>query len=357
MRCLTLATALQSRGYVCHFVMGNHPGNLAKLVLAAGMKVHLIELSGNRFGPRESACKDFYVPWLGRSWEDDAKECVTILRKLKSEWLVVDHYSIDRRWESKVSKHVRGILVIDDLADREHHCDILVDQNLGHRAEHYKCLVPADCSLLTGPEYALLRPEFRQFRQKSLNRRGKETGTRILICMGGADGDNVTGAVVDAFSMDKSLPSCITLDIVMGPSSPWIDEVRSQVELLPCRATLSVGVNDMAQRMCDADLCIGGSGTMSWERCCIGVPSLVFVLADNQKEIAESLVKSGAVCRLELPIDIDIFGAAWKRILEDRFLAKEMSARAAKIVDGLGCRRVITRLFERTAYEGYGALQ
>lgn len=157
MRCLTLATALREKGATCAFVCRSHPNNLIALLRQKGFTVYELPQGTE---PRSS--DDLGVPL-----EVDAQQTQTLLEKLgQVDWLVVDHYGIDANWERFLRPWVKRIFVIDDLADRPHDCDVLLDQNYTHRQDRYDGLVPAHCSLLLGPQYALLRSEFIAAREK-----------------------------------------------------------------------------------------------------------------------------------------------------------------------------------------------
>jgi UDP-2,4-diacetamido-2,4,6-trideoxy-beta-L-altropyranose hydrolase len=232
-------------------------------------------------------------------------------------------------------------MVIDDLANRPHECALLLDQNLGRVASDYDGLLPGGCQRLIGPRYALLRPEFAKLREQSLKRRRHPELQRILISLGGVDRTNVTGRVLEALS-ESSLPTSTELDIIMGAAAPYLDEVRQQAARLPFRATVSVNVRDMAQRMCLADFSIGAAGSTSWERCCLGLPTIVVVLADNQKQSAEFLSKH----RIAIIVrTVEEIISTFTRFSDKGRMLRDfcsMSCAAKELVDGDGCRRVAT---------------
>jgi UDP-2,4-diacetamido-2,4,6-trideoxy-beta-L-altropyranose hydrolase len=234
---------------------------------------------------------------------------------------------------------VGNLIVIDDLADRDHHCDLLLDQNLGRLPASYAGRVPEGCVCLTGTRYALLRDEFRQWR----DRRPPESRTgcirRILVTLGGADPDNVTGEVLSALSHCELAPG-ILVDIVMGHSSPHLAAVRAQVRELPFRATVTVGATNMAERMVLADLAIGAAGATTWERCCLGLPSLVVAIAANQRTFLRVVAEQGLSAVADLS-DLDAAVCTFVGRMQaepDQYFAMVDHASAA--VDGLGASRV-----------------
>ncbi|MGR2736822.1 UDP-2,4-diacetamido-2,4,6-trideoxy-beta-L-altropyranose hydrolase [Billgrantia sp. Q4P2] len=294
MRCLTLADVLKSRGSECHFLCREHSGHLIGLIRSKGYTVHELpcELE-SPIGSTGSA----HAAWLGTSQEQDMLACRPILQMIKPDWLIVDHYALDICWEESLRPFCDRLMAIDDLADRTHCADLLLDQNLGRQAVDYVGLVPDHCCVLLGPAYALLRPEFSEWRQASLERRQKPQLRHLLITMGGVDIDNVTTRVLEVLRY-CNLPNDMYVTIIMGATAPWLDVVQQRARMLSCTTVVLANVSGMAQHMADADLAIGAAGSTSWERCCLGLPTLMLALAENQLPIAECLHKAGAAIHL-----------------------------------------------------------
>jgi spore coat polysaccharide biosynthesis predicted glycosyltransferase SpsG len=197
--------------------------------------------------------------------------------------------------------------------------------------------------VLAGPRYALLRPEFREWREASLSRRAREPGLRrLLINLGGVDKDNVTGQVLDAL-ITCDLPENLQISVVMGASAPWRESVTAQARTMPWPTEVVVNISDMARRMAEADLAIGAAGSTSWERCCLGLPTLMVVLADNQREIADALAAKSAALSLDLT-ELEASLAAQLNTLSTPGALTAMSQQAAVLVDGDGSDRVIMAL-------------
>jgi UDP-2,4-diacetamido-2,4,6-trideoxy-beta-L-altropyranose hydrolase len=233
-------------------------------------------------------------------------------------------------------------MVIDDLADRTHDCDLLLDQNLGRQESDYLRSVPTACTKLIGPEYALLRPEFARLRSESLTRRSEPELKRVLISLGGVDEHNVTSAVLRTLR-DGDLPDDCRLTIVMGPNSPWLDAVRKEAATLPWATEVRVGVSDMARLMAHSDLSIGAGGGTTWERCCLGLPTVMIVLAENQLAAAKAL--GDRVVSLLSPQDIST-GLSESLHMAAKSLGC-LSRLAAELVDGLGVERVYAAMEAR----------
>jgi len=289
MRCLTLAVELKKQGAEVEFICRAHEGNLIGRIELQGFKTHVLPLSQN------TAIDDalYGSQWLGANQQEDAALCLPILEKIKPDWLIVDHYSLDQTWQSVLAECFSKLMVIDDLANRKHQCNVLLDQTYGRNENDYAGLVPKCSQLLLGSEYALLRPEFAEWREYSLQRRIKPNFKKLLITMGGVDPDNVTGELLDALK-DCSLPKELEISIVMGPTAPHLKKVQQQAELLPYKTNVLVDVRNMAEIMANAGLAIGAAGATTWERCCLGLPSMMVVLADNQKDIAGFLKQKQA---------------------------------------------------------------
>lgn len=352
MRCLTLADALVARGAACAFICRAHPGNLLDLIRSKDHAAHALPVTSESVGassPADIAVGDEPAPvhsyWLGATQAEDAEACAPIVAEFQPDWLIVDHYALDARWELLLRPHCRRLMVIDDLADRAHACDLLLDQTFGRHAKDYQAWVPRDCQVLCGSQYALLRPDFAALRADSLQRRARPQLRQLLITMGGVDKDNATGAVLKALRVSP-LPADCQVTVVMGTTAPWLSEVKQLARDMPWPTRVLVGVNDMAQLMAKSDLAIGAAGATSWERCCLGLPTAMLVLAENQRSAAWSLECAGAVRMLQLgnglPYELaDLIG----NVSDSGEALLRLGACASTITNGKGCQRVSDRLF------------
>lgn len=347
MRCLTLADALKADGAECHFICREHPGHLLDFIRSKGYNTHSLINASSPVDPVVvDAVQPVHAHWLGTTQLQDAAASIAILETIKPEWMVVDHYALDASWEASVREHARKILVIDDLADRNHLCDLLLDQNLGHSKQDYVGRVPENCRLLIGAQYALLRPEFARLRSASLKRRRVPQLAHILITMGGVDQQNASGAVLRALK-SCALPEDCTISVIMGLTAPWIEDVSEAAEQMPWPTEVLQNVTDMGARMVAADLVIGAAGGSAWERCCLGVPTILVILADNQKSGAGALAASGSAIVLG-PVSAICDGlkpAVYSLTHTGKLRA--MSQSASNVADGLGVQRVIKYMGDR----------
>lgn len=289
-----------------------------------------------------------YGGWLGTDPATDAGQTLSVLDGETVDWLVVDHYALDSAWERSLRTVCRRLAVIDDLADRHHDCDLLLDQNLGRAEAAYANLVPGGCKVLAGAEHALLRPEFAALRGNSLARRQSGALRRILVAMGGVDKDNVTGQVLSALKSCMLAPEAV-ITVVPGSSAPWLAQVRAVAATMPWPTAVEVNAPHMARLMVDSDLAIGAAGTTAWERCCLGLPSLMMVLADNQRRGAAALAAANAALLLKGGENLPLELAEKLAQLCDRQTLLAMQSACAAITGGQGARQLAAELIDGRA--------
>lgn len=351
MRCLTLAHALRERGSQSSFICRPHTGHLLDLIQKRGHRAITLAPADDEFSPPASPTHSL---WLGTDWASDAEQSRQALGDQIVDWIIIDHYALDRRWEQALRPHTQRILAIDDLADRPHDCDLLLDQNLGRLAQDYKTLLSRSTQTLIGPAYALLRPEFAQWREVSLRRRVFPHLKNLLITMGGVDQTNATCQVLASLA-ECELPADLRITVVMGLTAPWLEHVKAQAAVMPRSTQVLAGVNNMAELLTDSDLCIGAAGSTSWERCCLGLPTIQLVLAANQKKINAELELSRSV----MPVQLDNLKYELPRLIARLMcpdLLREMSKSAASVCDGQGVINTV-RWLEKDFYENHASLQ
>ncbi len=333
MRCLTLADALKQRGVQTRVLSRHLPGYLRDMLVAKEHEFMLLN------GRSVEALQDdlAHSHWLGTSQLVDAQDSIQALSDQVWDWLVVDHYALDIRWESLLRKTAKNILVIDDIADRQHDGDVLLDQNFYTDMDtRYAGKVPAYCRLLLGLRYALLRDEFRQLREQVRPRTGPVR--KVLVFFGGVDADNYTARAIEALANIGGQD--LHVDVVVGAQHPHLKEIE-----LTCADhgfVCHVQTNRMAELMASADLAIGAAGSASWERCCMGLPALAFPTASNQRPLVEAAAvrgllyaprsQSNGTPSLELHL---------KALLDNPRLLESVSRRSVEAVDGRGVQRVL----------------
>lgn len=337
-RCLTLAKALRKREVKCEFICRPHVGNLIDLIRREGFEVTELSSSGNSGKSGVGEISLAHENWLGVHWREDSEGVILALNGRRSDWLIVDHYALDSRWEKTLRPYFKKIMAIDDLADRVHDCDVLLDQSLVEDwSRRYEGLTPANCRHLLGPQYALLQSEYTKCLPFAAPR--LKHIRNILIFFGGVDNLNLTGMAIQAFTgLNRS---DISLDVVISSSSIHSETIKSQIQFFK-NITLHETLPSLAQLILKADLAIGASGTTTWERCCLGLPSLVVTVAKNQRLIAKVLHERGIVRWLGDPVDVssNTIQAEILRLLNKEGEVKSWSERCKGVVDGRGADRM-----------------
>lgn len=281
MRCLALAGQYRAEYKEVVFICREMPGNLMGFITEQGyemVKIPHIETLPND------------------AWKLDLEFTTIVLKELKRsvDLLVVDHYCLDAKWEAPLRRFTKQIMVIDDLANRHHNCDILLDQNLYPDMEsRYIGLVPTHCQMLLGPRYALLRPEFYEARKKLRARDG--IVKQILIFFGGSDPTNETAKALQTIKMINR-PD-ISVDVVVGINNPYKDDIQHICNKM-ANVTYYCQINNIADLMVKADLAIGAGGSTTWERCFLGLPTLIVVTANNQRKMVAEVVRKGMAWNL-----------------------------------------------------------
>lgn len=324
MRCLVLAVALREKGARVAFLCQEVLGNLNLYLEQNGFKVHRLTPSSTGF-----------------DWRHDATESKEILVDIKHgvDWLIVDQYCIDEQWEVILRRFVKKLMVIDDLANRPHDCDLLLDQNLYEDMEHrYDGLVPDDCIKLFGTGYALLRAEFSEVRRVLRLRDGRIR--RILFFFGGSDPSNETAKALQALRLLKRQD--IAVDVVVGISNPYREEIKKSCATMP-NATFYCQVSNMAELIARADLAVGAGGSTVWERCCLGLPSIVVITAENQRPVTEYLARRAVLTNLgDAAITTpESYCNAMRQMIRDPGLCLSQSQKSMELVTGNGREAVL----------------
>jgi UDP-2,4-diacetamido-2,4,6-trideoxy-beta-L-altropyranose hydrolase len=345
MRCLTLADALFERGAQSTFICRPHAGNLIDMIRQRG---HAAIALATTDDPFTAPADPSHAKWLGTDWATDAEQTRQAMGDQVVDLLVVDHYALDSRWEKILRPQAKRLLAIDDLADRPHDCDMLLDQNLGRQAEDYFGLISRKSQTLIGPEYALLRPEFTQRREYSLQRRANPQLKNLLITMGGVDKANATGQVLDALTRCE-LPDDLCITVVMGPSAPWLSQVQALAATMPRPTQVLACVTNMAHLMSESDFCIGAAGVSAWERCTLGLPTIILILAANQRSGAMALQAQGAAWLADTTKPLRTQLRSLFAMDELNTALKKMSQDAAKLTNGNGVSKVVELLLHTNA--------
>ena len=338
-RCLSLAKILRETNLV-KFICREHVGNHIPLVESAGFYVHRLPYNSNFFVKKNK--RDLYLNWLGENKTEDARQTSFILEKNHADKiLIVDHYFIDDEWENFLLPYVSHTVVIDDLKNRPHICSLLVDQNISNYTDGgYLGLVQPDTKLLIGPHYALLSEEYRLLHEKNSIIDFYKTPLTIFVYFGSADHWNLT------FQTIQALQGLIcNLRVVIGENNPN-KEIITRMAKTRGLTEIFNQQNSLASIMAGTQLAIGASGTTALERMCLGIPSVVITVAENQVDIAEKLERNELIFNIGHYTQFSAikFRAFIEKLINNRDELENMSNRAKKYVDGKGTIRVASEI-------------
>lgn len=317
MRCLSLANALTDAGWDCGFAC-----NEEALDMARGLRRHEI-LKVSAAEPATAAMMERWPkPWT---------------------LAVVDHYGLGEEFERSLRPRARRVIVVDDVNTRRHDCDVLLDQTLDRTEDDYRGLVPSGCQYLLGPMYAMLRPEFAEARFERLKRKTNSRLTRVVVGFGASDPHNLSLRALEAI---RRTGLELTVDVIVGAGSPHVRELQESAETMAQTVNIYVDPVNIAELLSNADLAIGGAGVSAWERCCVGLPTLMGIMAENQRDVGVAIERRGAAKLLKRPLEFRVSDLL-EGILQVAAAPSQltdMSKAASAICDGRGVYRVIMAL-------------
>jgi UDP-2,4-diacetamido-2,4,6-trideoxy-beta-L-altropyranose hydrolase len=315
MRCAALAHVLRDSGWRCAWAtLSDNAAMTTRLAAHFDEFIDLVpdqDLAPDQFEPRQ----------MQAHWPDGCR------------LLVVDHYQRDAAYASSCRGWADRILAIDDLAERAHDCDLLLDMAPNCDETKYRARVLDDATLLLGPAYALLRPEFATTRRRILPRRYDGAARRILLALGATNPKGILDTVLDAI---EQASVDLAPDLILAWNTPDKDRLAARVAL--AGGQIHIDVDNMAELMAAADLAVGAGGMSSWERCSLGLPTLLLVIADNQMANAKALSALGAA--QTVTADTASLVGAINALAGDGDALKSMSQAASRLSDGLGAVRV-----------------
>ncbi|WP_028834550.1 MULTISPECIES: UDP-2,4-diacetamido-2,4,6-trideoxy-beta-L-altropyranose hydrolase [unclassified Pseudoalteromonas] len=340
MRCLVLADALSDLNYSVLFACLPQQGDMISYIEERGFAVIKLNMPNEVFNPQSDA---EYEAWLHRSSLADAEDFIQMIGR--ADLVITDHYAIGKTWQKLVRKIMGCFLVsIDDLV-RDHEADLIVDQTLGRKPNEYN----ADCLVLAGSEYAMLAPNFSLLRKFAFRRSSPSDRPKVLISMGGIDNQNVTLRAL------KSLVGKINANftVLLSPRAPHYQLVKSW-----CNKQSNVLHKDfeadMAGLMLKHDVAIGAPGTTSWERACLGLPSILVPLADNQEMVCNQLILNNAILKV-CQEDIEAYLLPTYHQVINKW--DELHVSNLKLCDGLGVKKLVLEIQQLVKLDNYFSLK
>jgi len=353
-RCLTLAKKIKEKDKNVNiiFVCRAHQGHMHENIEASGFICLLLDndKESEKNIETDELGKNEYLSWLGCSLAQDVKQTIEIAKKYSLQhfsnatydWLLCDHYAIEKTWQKRMREIVNNIFVIDDLANREHDCNVLLDQTFNCKKNKYVNKIKEGTLQLLGTNYALLGNDYSKLRTRKLlqNRNNALQPRKILIFMGGSDKQNWTLKVLrvlNCFIKESTVFLDIDVNIVIGAQYQYERELYSVISECPFKVNLLKNISSMAKTIAGSDLAIGAGGGSSWERCCLALPTLTCVVADNQSELSEKLENFGAIIKWRTVSELL---TELKGLFSSKNRLSKISLAASKVCDGEGASRV-----------------
>ena len=323
-RCLALADTLK-KSFKINFICTNLNGNLISQICKKKFEVFRFNTKSQRINVKK-----------------DAEKTISIIKKHrnKKSLLILDSYILSQEWENRVRPYVKRLIVIDDLMDRKHSCDLIIDQNLHTQMNSlYTKSVPKNCVKLLGPDYAILRNQF--IAQRKYAKIRSLPIKNILVSFGGTDNENHT---LHALTSLKKLNSDVNVNVVTGTAN-----IGKKIIKNFCKKNFNYNyfeqVENMVKLMQVADLCIGSSGTTTWERCCVGLPAIAIVTSNDQKDIASAVSNNKCIINLgKIKKSGKVNYIHLIKNLKNSDL-QNMSKNCMKLVDGKGATRISKYIF------------
>lgn len=344
MRCLTLANELARHGAKCYFICREHEGNLIDFITQKGYttyKLEAISLGSSKKNEAESIL--FHSEWLGATQETDAKQTIHIVSSIQPEWLVIDHYALDSYWEEKLRPHCVNILVIDDLADRKHDCDVLLDQNfLPNFKNRYNNLISNATTQLLGPSYTLLKNEYSEIR--NLNKQSEHLKVpQILVNFGGIGDFQLLSNFITAANDNPQFNYSVITGILEPKHFQQLNELIDGNHI-----TLSNYTSEMPTLMYQSQFAFGACGSTVWERFCLGLNSALVEMADNQHPLITYLENEDLIDSLGHKSNLS--STKISRFLSSLNINNPIYTKRKEnimnLVDGLGTQRISNVMFK-----------
>ena len=321
MRCLTLAQELKNNFDKIIFLTQKNSGDFIGTIMKNEFEVIFIPTTNND--------------------PNIIKNLITAYSENKN-FLLIDHYDIGSNFESSLKNIFERIFVIDDLANRKHDCDLLIDQNYYRDLnQRYEKLIQNGTITLLGPKYAIIRPEFRKINKKTIKKNSQIK--KILVSFGGSDPTNECKKVLDALCSIEN--SKFEIIVAAGIYNHKFEQLKKLYEKYS-NIKIYRHVDELSRLMVNSDLFIGAGGTTTWERFYMGLPSIVTIISDDQKESIEFLSDMGHVVNLGLAKNVTSKTYVQTLQKPNFDLIYNMSLHNQKLVDGNGSNRIKKQIIE-----------
>tara|TARA_X000000368_G_scaffold89881_1_gene68593 strand:- start:30078 stop:31589 length:1512 start_codon:yes stop_codon:yes gene_type:complete len=349
MRCLSLSKEFKRKGIVTKFIFRDYEDGTRSLIEKLFPNCYFIESPSKK---NKNLKSDEYR-WSHSTKIDDAKKTKDILKDFEVDWLIIDHYSIDKTWENSIKKYVKNIMVIDDLFDRDHYCNALTDPSSNPTSlKIYKKRLNKSADLLIGNKYALIDSIYSEYRD--IYRKRNFKNPRILIFFGGIDIQDHTYETVKFISNANIKFS--EIDVVVGNNYHNKNNLRKLCQ--KNKYNLIVQTNKMHELMHNSDISIGSGGITTWERCSLGLPTFVCQIAKNQEQLIKAAAKNSLIFSPNSNKNFKIFLKDHLiSFLKNTSLLEYISNRAFKSIDAKGCNRIVSYIMQKSLNARFASIK
>jgi spore coat polysaccharide biosynthesis predicted glycosyltransferase SpsG/RimJ/RimL family protein N-acetyltransferase len=261
---------------------------------------------------------------------------VQIALRFRPDWIVLDHYFLTQRWVDVVRDAVGArSLVLEDLEREWDRVDFILYGNSGRSV---RLKESSEAIVLNGGRFALLSGDYRELRNSRLMPASHRE--QITIFAGGADIENLSTTFLRAVISSKVREWPV--EVVVGSMFPHRNELEAVAGGIDW---IRVGTirPSMAATYARSRMALGAGGVSAWERACLGVPTVLVAVADNQEPVCRILGDSGAAEYIGSfgEIDDERIRRTVRRMSDDPALLDEMSSSGTRIVDGYGAKRIV----------------
>jgi UDP-2,4-diacetamido-2,4,6-trideoxy-beta-L-altropyranose hydrolase len=327
MRMIALAQAWQAQGGQVYFFCAEITPALEQRLASEGFHLSRIHAT---LGSHEDLSETLHL--ISETQQADRQNARVVL----------DGYHFGSDYQLGIKAAGFKLLVVDDYGHADfYHADWVLNQNISAREELY-AMRSLDTKLLLGPKFAMLRKEFLAY--KGWQREIAPVAKKILVTLGGSDPDNVTLKVIQAL-IDLDLH----VKVVIGGSNPHLCEIENFIQSQIDRTALIevfVNATNMPELMVWADVAVVAAGSTCWEFAFMGLPSLVFILADNQVEVSKKLSAIKLAILIGRPSSeaLAYFKEKLGQLAVSYAERYRISQVGRELVDGSGAKRVLARL-------------
>lgn len=325
MRCLSIAIAAREMGIVCLFVTADDAFS---------------EVINRSNIPHKILATDY------SDMNGETDQLCEIIDSFKPTVIIVDSYSVTEKY-FKLIRRYAVIFYIDDVRKFPYSVDAIINYNASANIfdypSYYKTAQIELPQLFLGERFAPLRKEFQNLKELSTRVQVSD----ILFSVGGSDPERIVFQFVNCVINDEKLKN-YRYHLVLGKYEPDIDKIKA-IAKKHKNIIVHENITKMADLMRTCDIAISAAGSTLYELSACGIPTITYILDDNQFLGATSLSEKGIVINVgDFRIQCDFFFRLAKEIKDlccDFKRREYMHMKAIRTIDGNGAKRLVEKIF------------